>query len=248
MTDTQRVTNPRNTSSTLPPDAQAAFSELATITLSNHTFHEVVQKISELARSVVPGADEVSVTLLDGEQPKTVAYTGELALQLDEQQYARGVGPCLQGAATGTTVDVDDMSTEDRWPEWAEVARDAGAGSLLTVPVLVQREVSAGLNMYSRKRHGFDDQSRTLATTFATYARVALANAHLYEAQARVAQQLQEAMKSRAVIDQARGILMAQRRCDADEAFNMLVELSQRTNKKLRVIAQAIVDQATKPG
>ena len=241
------MTNPGNTSRSLPPDAQAAFSELAAITLSDHTFQDVVQKISELAKSVVPGADEVSMTVVEGEQPQTVASTGELALQLDEQQYARGAGPCLQGATTGTLMDVDDMTAEKRWPEWTELATGAGVGSLLTVPVPVQREVSAGLNMYSRKRHGFDEQSRTLATAFATYAGVALANAHLYEAQTRVAQQLQDAMKSRAVIDQARGILMAQRRCDAEEAFNVLVELSQRTNKKLRVVAQAIVDDTTKP-
>jgi AmiR/NasT family two-component response regulator len=84
-----------------------------------------------------------------------------------------------------------------------------------------------------------------LGTTFSAYAGVALANMHLHQAQGKVAEQLQEAMQSRATIEQAKGILMGERRCTSDEAFNLLVELSQKSNRKLRDVAQALVDQAT---
>jgi AmiR/NasT family two-component response regulator len=68
---------------------------------------------------------------------------------------------------------------------------------------------------------------------------------HLYQAQGQMAEQLQSAMQSRAVIEQAKGILMGDRRCDAEQAFNILVKLSQDSNRKLREVAQAVVDQAT---
>ena len=227
-------------------NAQAALSALATITLSDHSFADVLQKISELAKTVVPGASEVSMTLLEGDEARTIACTGELAEQLDERQYERGYGPCMAAASTGAVVRIDDMATEKRWAGWVKAASTAGAQSSLSLPVPVLREVSAAMNIYSTEPHAFDEESETLATTFSSYAGVALANAHLFEAQARVAAQLQEAMTSRAVIDQARGIIMADRRCTADEAFNVLVELSQRSNKKLRVIAQALVDETAR--
>jgi AmiR/NasT family two-component response regulator len=86
--------------------------------------------------------------------------------------------------------------------------------------------------------------TRQLARTFASYAGVAVANMHLYDSTRKLAEQLEPAMQSRALIDQAKGILMAQRRCLAQEAFDLLGDLSQRSNRKLREVAQAVVDQA----
>jgi AmiR/NasT family two-component response regulator len=117
----------------------------------------------------------------------------------------------------------------------------------MSIPVPVQREVMAALNIYSTEQHAFDPDSIELATTFGAYAGVALANMHLYEAQGQVAEQLQNAMQSRAVIEQAKGILMGQRRCTAEDAFDLLIKISQDTNRKLRDVAQALVDQAGSP-
>jgi AmiR/NasT family two-component response regulator len=74
---------------------------------------------------------------------------------------------------------------------------------------------------------------------------VALANAHLYDTQATLAQQLQAAMESRAVIEQAKGIVMGSRRCTAAEAFSILSRISQDTNRKLREVAAELVASAT---
>jgi GAF domain-containing protein len=137
------------------------------------------------------------------------------------------------------------MTSEHRWTAWAEQATKAGAGSSLSIPVPVQREVMAALNIYSTDQDAFDQDSVELATTFSSYAGVVLANMHLYQAQGQMADQLQNAMQSRAVIEQAKGILMGQRRCQAEDAFNILIKLSQDSNRKLREVAQALVDDAT---
>ena len=223
---------------------QDAFGELAAITLADHTLSDVMDTLASLTQRTIPGAEEVSVTLVDGGRATTTAYTGELALHRDERQYERGYGPCLDCIAGGETLHIASMRSETRWSDYVAAARREGAGSSLSVPVPVQREVSAALNIYSTAEHAFADDAVQLASTFAAYAGVALANMHLYETQSRVAEQLQAAMTSRAVIEQAKGILMGARGCDASEAFDQLISMSQNTNRKLRDVAQALVADA----
>ena len=224
---------------------QDAFAELAKITLADHSIDRVMEKIAALAKSTLSLQGEVSVTLVSRGKPSTIASTGSLATELDERQYARGYGPCLDCIQGGEPLMVREMATEQRWRDWAKSAEGLGAGSSMSIPVPVQREVSAALNVYSTDRDAFDDAALDLAKTFAAYAGVALANMHLYEAQAEVAEQLQQAMQSRAVIEQAKGILMGERRCTAQQAFDILVRLSQDANRKLRDVAEMLVAQAS---
>ena len=226
-------------------EPQDAFAELARITLADHSLDSVMDRIATLAKTTLGLNGEVSVTLVERGKPSTVAQTGALALELDERQYDRGYGPCLDSIDGGEPLIVSDMQAEPRWPDWAKSAAALGAGSSLSIPVPLQREVSAALNIYSLDRDAFDDAAVELVSTFAAYAGVALANMHLYTAQGQVAEQLQQAMQSRAVIEQAKGILMGQRRCAAQEAFDLLVRLSQDTNRKLRDVAQALVEDTT---
>jgi GAF domain-containing protein len=223
---------------------QDAFAELARISLADHSLDRVMDKVAALTKSTLGLKGEVSVTIVERGRPSTVASTGSLATDLDERQYQRGYGPCLDSIAGGEALMVKDMDTEQRWPDWARSASSAGAGSSLSIPVPLQREVSAALNIYSTDCDAFDDNAVELASTFAAYAGVALANMHLYEAQGQVAEQLQTAMQSRAVIEQAKGILIGQRGCTPQEAFDILVRLSQDTNRKLRDVAEALVAQA----
>jgi GAF domain-containing protein len=108
--------------------------------------------------------------------------------------------------------------------------------------VKLPEPVGAAINLYSRQRSPFGPEVVELAQTLAGYAGVALANMHLFEAQATVAENLRVALESRAAIEQAKGVLMAQRLCSADEAFDLLVKLSQDTNRKLRDVAAALLE------
>ena len=224
-----------------PVDPQVAFDQLARIVLADHTIESVLQKVAELANDVVAGADEVSVSLVGDRGASTAVFTGELAKDLDERQYVDGRGPCLDAATGGETVLVPDTATETRWPGYSRAAAAAGMRSSMSVPVPVQQTVHAALNFYSRRPEAFDADSEALGATFASYAAVAVANMHLFESTRRLAENLEVAMQSRAVIDQAKGILMAQQRCSAPEAFDLLVGLSQKSNRKLRDVAEALV-------
>ncbi len=227
-----------------PMDPTEAFAQLGSIKLSDTDLNGVLGTVADLARRTLPGAAEVSVTLVGSGKGRTATYTGELALELDEWQYEAGHGPCLEASAGAVSVSVPEMATESRWPDWASVAVRSGALSSLSIGLPVQDVVTGALNVYATTPHAFANEAITLAETFSEYAAVALANAHLYDSTATLAEQLRAAMDSRAVIEQAKGIVMGDRRCTADEAFKILVRLSQDTNRKLRDVAQILVDQA----
>jgi GAF domain-containing protein len=227
-----------------PLDATEAFGELGRIKLSDTDLNGVLAKIAELARRTIPGAEDVSVTLVRGAGAHTAAFTGQLALTLDEWQYARGRGPCLDAAQAAAVVSVPDTSTDDRWSDWASSAHSRGVCSSLSIGLPIQENVVGALNIYGTKPQAFDDDAVALAQTFAGYAAVAMANAHLYDSTASLAHHMQTAMESRAVIEQAKGIVMGERRCTAEEAFSILVKVSQASNRKLRDVAVALVDKA----
>ncbi len=226
-----------------PTDPESAFAEFGRIKLGETDLHGVLTRVAELARTALPGADEVSITLIRAGRPYTAAYTGATALQLDERQYESHAGPCLQAAAEKVTVSVPDTAADPRWDGWPAKAAAAGVGSVLSVGLPILESVTGAVNIYGRPPAAFDDDTVLLAQRFAGYASVALANAHLHDNTANLAQHMQTAMESRAVIEQAKGIIMGERRCSADEAFAVLTKISQDSNRKLREVAAALVAQ-----
>jgi GAF domain-containing protein len=230
-----------DTKLSVPADA---FVELGRIRFNETTFNGLLTRVTDLATRTIPGADQVSITLVGCGGAHTEAYTGELALAVDEAQYRQGQGPCLAAAAYNTTVRVTDMTTEDRWPHWAGEAVIAGLRSSLSIGLPMHEAVTGALNLYANRPANFSDDAVLIAQSFAGYAAVAMTNAHLYETQRTLAQHMQAAMLNRAVIEQAKGIIMAQRRCTADEAFAILSKISQDTNRKVRDVAAGLVAHA----
>jgi GAF domain-containing protein len=224
-----------------PLDPLEAFAELGRIKLSDTDLTGVLTKVAELAKVTVSGAHEVSVTLVRGSGAHTAAYTGDLALTLDEWQYREGGGPCLDAAAAAGTVSVPDLTVDNRWPVYLRRAMEAGVRSSLSVGLPVHELVTGALNIYAIKPDAFDEDSVLVAQTFSGYAAVALANAHLYDTAATLALQMSAAMEHRAVIEQAKGVLIAGRHCTPQEAFTILAKLSQDSNRKLRDVAATLI-------
>jgi GAF domain-containing protein len=225
-----------------PQDRTAeALERLGTLTLREHSMRSVLQTVVELAKQVLPGDPECSITLLVGDKATTAVSTGQLAVDLDEGQYGRGHGPCLHAAATGELTELSDTRTDPRWPDHARTAWERGSGSSLSVPLPIAEGIAGALNTYAREPRAFDEDARSVAQRFAPYAAVAVSNMHAYETARDMADNLQVALESRAVIDQAKGILMERYRLTADQAFTTLAAVSMRTNRKLRAVAEDLV-------
>jgi len=206
-----------------------------------------LRRVTELAKQNLPGAEDVSITVVeDTGKPRTVVFTGRLAIDLDERQYRAGLGPCTDAAVTGRTLLVDTADPGSAYPEFSQVARRAGVRHIMSLGLPVAQQTVGGMNVYGTSALPFDAAFVQRAEAFANYAAVAVNNATVYARVSELSTQLAAAMESRAIIEQAKGIIMARDRCTADKAFDTLRRVSQTQNTKLRTLAQAIVDAAVK--
>jgi GAF domain-containing protein len=224
-----------------------AFAELGRIRFSETDVATVLAKVADLAKRTIPGADDVSITLAGAGGAHTAAFTGERAMTVDEWQYQHGHGPCLAAAAANITVTVADMAGDSRWPDWANRAIDAGVHSAMSIGLPLHQGVSGAINVYAGKPHAFDEDAVMLAETFSGYAAMAMANARLYDSRATLAGHMRAGMDGRAVIEQAKGIIMAERRCTADEAFAVLTKVSEYSSRTLADVAAVLVASAVHP-
>ena len=217
------------------------FDVLARFLISEHTIEQALQLVVDLARPAVGEADAVGISLLRKGGVVTAASTGPRALAVDYLQYEAGAGPCLQAIRDGQVQVVPSLLTEPRWPDFTNKALYEGVQSILACPLKTNDEVLGALNFYSSQEQGFDARAVSVGEAFAVRASVLLFNVSRYQAASQLASQLEEALQSRAVIDQAKGILMERERISSDEAFERLKVGSQRSNIKVRELAQRIV-------
>ncbi|MGI8721167.1 MAG: ANTAR domain-containing response regulator, partial [Geodermatophilaceae bacterium] len=132
-------------------------------------------------------------------------------------------------------VRVDELATDQRWPTLAERAIPVGVASMLCVPLCVDQSRLGALSLYSEQPNAFSEPDLQLTGLFATHAALALSEAQ------RTAQ-LQDALRNRDLIGQAKGILMERSQVTADEAFRQLSQVSQSANLKLTAVAQHLID------
>lgn len=227
-------------------DASAhALVALSQFVVSKTSMAETLLRVSQITTDAIPAADMAGISLLgeDG-RPTTGVFTDPEAPEIDAAQYASGCGPCLDSWRLRKIVRLDDIEGTDAYPEFAAAALARGVRSTLSLPLMAGEEAAGALNLYSRTPRGFTAEDEGAGTLLASAAAIVLVNASAYWQAAQLSEQLTHAMQSRAVIEQAKGILMARSpHLSPDEAFDLLRKASQRENVKLRDIAQRIVDR-----
>jgi hypothetical protein len=219
----------------------SAYGQLLGLLVEAPEIDAVLDKMVGLAAEVVTPAVACGVTVRRDGRPFTAATSNELAARVDEMQYGSDEGPCLDALRHGVVVQVDDLSHEVRWDSYRPHAVAHGVRSSLSLPLTVEGETLAALNLYSVTPAVFGGPHRECAEAFADKSAAALTVSLRQVRHARVQYQLAEAMVSSSVIDQAIGILMGQQRCTATAAFDILRKASQHRNRKLREIAAELV-------
>ncbi|MCW2617067.1 MAG: uncharacterized protein JWR28_216 [Modestobacter sp.] len=218
----------------------ALHQELARVVMVDRGLDEVLTEIVQIARRAIPGSEASSITLIREDRGFTAAFDGQIAMDADELQYERGYGPCLDAGRSGALFVVQDMKSEDRWPDYAAHVAELGVRSSLSVPLPFQGATIGALNNYSRHAGAFGEVDVTIGEEVAAFVAIAVGNA---EAAARATDDvanMRRAMASRAVIEQAKGILMERYKITAEQAFTLLTHASQRSNVKLRDIAEEL--------
>ncbi|MGY1727726.1 ANTAR domain-containing protein [Geodermatophilus sp. SYSU D01062] len=221
---------------------------LSRLQLADRALDDVLGEVTRIAAENIPGAESTSITLVRGDVATTAAHHGDMALAADELQYERGNGPCLDAGRGGVVLRIDDTHTETRWPDYIARVVEVGVRSSLSTPLPYQGTTIGALNNYSTEPAAFASAASVeVARAVAEAVAVAVANADAHAQLGEHARNMELAMQSRAVIEQAKGVLMAQRHVDADTAFELLRAASQRYNRKLRDIAIGIVTSVMEP-
>jgi GAF domain-containing protein len=223
------------------PERDDTAAELAALLLSTESFDDLLRGVAELSVQLVGGASTASITLAERGRVITVAAADPLATLIDEHQYERGTGPCLEALRTASVVHVADVRRERRWGGFDTVLLSHGMTSAFAVPLMVRDGAVGVLNLYSRAAAGFDERDQQLARALAAHAAVALTAALRTYDQVSLTDNLRIALSSRSVIDQAIGIVMGREQCSADQAFDVLRKVSQQRNTKLRHVAAELI-------
>jgi GAF domain-containing protein len=225
-------------------------SALSQFLVAEVSLGDTLLRVSEITTEALPGARMAGISMLgeDG-TPVTGVFTDPESPQIDEAQYASGNGPCLDAWRSKAVVVVDDVDkAKERYPEFVDACREHGVFSTLSLPLVASGDGIGAMNLYASDRNGFTAEDADLALDLAAGAAVVLANSSAYWSAHEHTVNLSEAMKSRATIEQAKGMLMARSPdLTPDAAFEILSKASQRENRKVRDIAQRIVDRATPP-
>jgi transcriptional regulator with GAF, ATPase, and Fis domain len=225
-------------------DVTTALERLAGTFEDEEELSVVLQRVCQQVVHAVPDAEIASITLLRDGAPYTATATGDSAHRIDQAQYEAGQGPCLEAARTGELQRVKVAEAARQWPEFAAAAAESAVLGYLCAPLFVDREYHGSLNLYDTGGNSFGALDAALLELYTTAAEAALRSARRHQAARETTAQLSAALTSRAVIDQAKGILMALHRIPADGAFKLLVNASQEQNVKLREVAQDFVTSA----
>lgn len=231
-----------------PKELLESVEALTKFVAAGNDFAETIDRLAELAVHAIDGAEHCSVTLATGTRPdvRTVAATGEVGRDIDRLQKETHEGPCLSSIAEHETFQVPNLRQDETWPTFSRrAAEETGTNSMLSYVLRLSEMATASMNMISSKENAFTADDVDAGTIFAAQAAVAMSGAIARQDDQAAVAQLEEGMKTRQMIGQAVGILMASRGVDPDEAFEILKKASQASNVKLRVVAAQVVEKSS---
>ena len=220
---------------------------LQDLVLKTEDVKEMLDELAQLTARTLsdPAIAFCSIILIQKKQQLTIARSDDRAALLYEIQYRAGDGPCLYAIREQRIVHVPDVVKERRWPAFTEAAYEAGVRSCLSVPLVLEGEAKAGLNLYSTRSRGFTDGDISMVESYSYHASKALRLAVKISQLAEANANLMAALESRTVIDLAAGAIMAQNRCNQETAMKILSIASNTRNIKLRDIAASVVESVS---
>lgn len=237
---------PTSTSDDPTSELVGDFSDTARLLFSAGSVQDTLARVMSLAVSTIEGCDFAGIFLLEGDVVTTPVHTDPVVAEVDALQHHEGEGPCLDAIAERLIFYAADLSVDPRWARFGPEATKKGIRSLLALPLFSNGTLGA-LNLYARCPDAFGVVDRGKGVILASLTGFALLAARSHEEEERRAINLQAALATREVIGQAQGILMERERITADQAFDILRRASQHLNRKLRDVAQNLVDTGERP-
>ena len=229
----------------------AGLQGLAGIVAGAQGVMDLLRDVAEFAVQAIPGADGVSIALIDAQHDissvRTWAATAVLVHEIDTVQYSElNEGPCITCMQSRRPTVSGSLGSDSRWPHFGGRVARMRIHSALALPLIVGEQLIGSINAYAKSRDAFAEHAVQLGSQFARPAAVSVYNAQLLATAHERTLRLQRALESRAVIDQAIGIIRSRSGGSADEAFERLTHISQTENVKLYAVAERLVDEAVR--
>jgi transcriptional regulator with GAF, ATPase, and Fis domain len=218
------------------------FVELADTLVEEFDVVDFLQTLTERAVELVD-ADSAGL-MLDDQRGKlqVVAYTDDPTRVLELLELQNDEGPCMECFSTGQRLaNVDLAQARHRWPRFATAASDAGFSTVHAVPMRLRRQVIGALNLFARSTVSLSDEHVAVVQGLADVATIGLLHERAVRDQAVLAEQLQNALHSRVLIEQAKGVLSARSGLDVSGAFRVIRTYARRTGQSLTTVADAVV-------
>jgi len=201
--------------------------------------HNLTEEMAEVLNLTGAG-----VTLVHDGQQRFVTAAIEAIASLEREQEKWQEGPCIDAVASAGPVAVPDISVEDaneRWPAYVMAAKTAGIQAVAGIPMLADGEPIGAVNLYDRQSRKWSAEDLRVATIFASIATGYLTHASAAQQQQRTAEQLQQALNTRLIVEQAKGMLAAQLQTTVDDAFQRLRKYARDRNARIHDVAGAVV-------
>ncbi len=179
------------------------------------------------------------------QQLRSVAVSDERFRILDKLQIDHDEGPCVAAFEDKELVCVEDLHDEPRWPRFSPAALDLGVRAVLASPIPYNQQAIGVVGVISADRRPWSPEGELALLAFTDLAALLIASMLRAQEQGELATQLQGALTSRAIIEQAKGVLAAQQQLPAREAYQQLRDQARRERRKLAEVAQQVVDSAT---
>jgi GAF domain-containing protein len=232
-------------------DLRAGIGSLAGLVSGSLGLPGLLVEVAGFAVRAIPGADGAGVTLLRLDRMdnmvEQLAASAPFVAEIDHVQYVTlNEGPCITAALERRTVRSGSLGGEKMWPRFGPRVGRMGVHSVLSLPLMLPGQVIGAINVYAHAKDVFDEHAAHLGELFAKPAAVAVHNAQILAQAVALATQLQTALATRPVIDQAIGLLRGRSGGSAEEAFAQLRAISQSEHRKLADVAQRIVDEAVR--
>jgi transcriptional regulator with GAF, ATPase, and Fis domain len=173
---------------------------------------------------------------------QVVAASSERTRLLELFQLQTDQGPCVDCYRTGQPVSVVDLASAGRWPRFTAAAAEVGFVAVHALPMRLRTEVIGALNLFDTKSGALDKDKLRIGQALADIATIGLLQQRAIRRRDVLAEQLQTALNSRVLIEQAKGVLAERMHLDVDEAFTLLRRGARSQNRRLSELAQSIVD------
>jgi transcriptional regulator with GAF, ATPase, and Fis domain len=219
------------------------FVELADTLVEEFDVVDLLQTLTERCVELVD--TDAAGLMLDDQcgNLRLIAHTHESARLLELFELQQQEGPCLDCFATGQVIANIDLATAaDRWPVFTQAAREVGFDTSHAVPLRLRRQVIGALNLFTTGRRPLSDDHLAVAQGLADIATIGLLHERAVRDQVTLSEQLQTALQSRILIEQAKGILSAQAGTNVAAAFALMRTHARRTGQPLTTLAGAVVD------